>query len=507
MASQVGKFQMIESQYWSGLTTKQHLASVYQMSPQKASNLVTKLLASNYGGTLDTMLSKFPTKYFDSDDDFTWDLIGAHERNFPLVEAVYKGAVVQDSDTGVGAAGSSILLRFEERAFSDVNVIVGERNELYQLRVLKEPVLVAGGLWEYEVELMGANLDGMPGSELVGGKRFSKEFSPVEDTLSIKGGDIWFSSPIALRNEFSSIRMQHTAPGNMKDRRIGSMLAVKDPKTGKIVQQPVWMQHVEWKFEYDFAQEKNRVLMFARSNRDENGDYHNIGKSGHVLKQGAGIREQMETSNTFYYNDFSLKFLENMLTELSEGKLSMDERHFILKTGERGAIQFHKAVSEDGSGWMKLATELGFDNTNINAIQKTDSNLHPNSLSVGYQFTQFIAPNNIKVSVEVDPFYDNKVRNKILHPNGGVAESYRYDIMDIGTIEGEPNIQKAMVTGNEEVRGWEYGLRNPFTGAPNTEMMSNSVDGATYHRACFGIGAIVRDPSRTASLIPTILAA
>ena len=506
MASQLGKNQMYESQFWSGLTTKSHLASVYQLSPQKASNLMTKLLASNYGNTLESMLSKFPTKYFDTDDDFTWDLIGSMERNFPLVEARYKNAVVTDSDTGVGAGRTTIQLVFEERAFSDVNVIVGEKNELYQLRVLDEPEN-DGINWIYEVELMGNAVNGMPGSELVGGKRFSKDFSIVEDTLSIKGGDIYFTSPIALRNEFSSIRMQHKAPGNMKNRRIGTMLAVKDPKSGKIIQQPLWMQHVEWTFEYQFQQEKNRVLMFARSNRDENGDYHNIGKSGHVLKQGSGIREQMEISNTIYYNEFSLKFLENMLMELSEGKLSMDERHFVLKTGERGAYQFHKAITEDGSGWQALAASTGFDNTGSQAIQKVSSPLHSNAYSAGFQFVEYLAPNNIKISVEVDAFYDSKVRNKVLHPDGGVAESYRYDILDIGTIDGEPNIQKAMVTGQEEVRGWEAGLRNPFTGAPNTDLMANSVDGSVYHKAVFGIGAIVRDPSRTASLIPAILAA
>ena len=504
MAS-VGKFQMYESQTWSGLTTKSHLASLYQMSPQKASNLVTKLLASNYGGNLESMLNKFPTKYFDSDDDFTWDLIGAYERNLPLVEARWKGVVVDEDTVGVGAGRGKIELIFPERMFSDVNVIVGERNEVYQLRILDEPEEESTG-WKYEVELMGGNLDGMPGSELVAGKRFSKDFSIVEDTLSIKGGDIYFTSPIALRNEFSSIRMQHKAPGNMKDRRIGTHLAVQDPKTGKVVQQPLWMQHVEWTFEYQFQQEKNRVLMFARSNRDENGDYHNIGKSGHVIKQGSGIREQMEVSNTIYYNHFSWKFLENMLMELSEGKLSMDERHFVLRTGERGAYQFHKAITEDGSGWARIANQLGFDNTNISSMQKVSSPLHSNALSAGYQFVQYLAPNNIKVTVEVDSFYDDKVRNKILHPDGGVAESYRYDILDIGTIEGEPNIQKAMVTGQEDVRGWEAGLRNPFTGAPNTDLMANSVDGSIYHRACFGIGAIVRDPSRTASLIPSVLA-
>jgi hypothetical protein len=345
-------------------------------------------------------------------------------------------------------------------------------------------------------------INGMPGSELVNGKRFSKDFSPVEDTLSIKGGDIGFSSPIALRNEFSMIRMQHVAPGNMKRRPLVLPFEYVDPKDNKVKMSNSWMEHVEWKFEYEFSMEKSRLLMYARTNRDANGDYYNVGKSGHVIKMGSGIREQMEVSNTVYYNDFSIKFLTNMLTELSEGKLSMDERHFVLRTGERGAVQFHEAVKADVSGWLPL----GFDNTGTGAIQKVSSPLNANSYSAGFQFVEWLAPNGIKVTLEVDPFYDDKVRNKVLHPKGGVAESYRYDILDIGTKDGEPNIQKAMVKGMEDVRGWEYGLRNPFPSAPEFAIMSNAVDGSTYHRAFVG-GAIVRDPSRTASLIPSILSA
>lgn len=502
MASNLGKFQVFESQSWSGLTTKNHLGEIYKIAPQKASNIVTKLLAFNYAPTLDTLLSKFPVKYFDTDDEFTWDLIGSMERNYPLVEARFNGAVVTSSDSGVGAGGGQIELVFAERAFSDVNLIVGEKNEIYPLRILEDPK-PEGTNYVYVVELMGAVVDGMPGEELIGGKRFSKDYSPVEDTLSIKGGDIGFNSPIALRNEFSSIRMQHTAPGNMKDRRMVLPFEYVNPKTNKTEQSYTWMQHVEWKFEYEFSMEKSRLLMFARTNRDQNGDYYNIGKSGHVIKMGSGIREQMEVSNTYYYNDFSIKYLTNILTELSEGKLSMDERHFVLRTGERGAVQFHEAVKSDVSGWLPI----GFDNTGTNSIEKVASPLNSNSYSAGFQFVQWLAPNGIKVTLEVDPFYDDKVRNKILHPKGGVAESYRYDIMDIGTIDGEPNIQKAMVKGYEDIRGWEVGLRNPFPSAPDyAGQMSNSVDGATFHRMCT-VGAFVRDPSRTASMIPSILAA
>jgi hypothetical protein len=502
MAASLGKFQVFESQSWSGLTTKNHLGAIYRAAPQKASNIITKLLAFNYAPTLDTMLSKFPVKYFDTDDEFTWDLIGSMERNYPLVEARVNGVVVLTGDTNVGAGQEKIDLVFAERCFHDVNVIVGEKNEIYPLRVLADPT-PEGTNWVYSVELMGAVINGMPGSELIAGKRFSKDFSPVEDTMSIKGGDISFNSPIALRNEFSAIRMQHTAPGNMKARPLVLPFEFVNPKTNKVEMSSTWMEHVEWKFEYEFAMEKSRLLMFARTNRDQNGDYYNIGKSGHVIKMGSGIREQMEVSNTVYYNEFSIRLLTNMLTELSEGKLSMDERHFVLRTGERGAVQFHEAVKADVSGWLPL----GFDNSGTGAIQKVASPLNSNAYSAGFQFVQWLAPNGIKVTLEVDPFYDDKVRNKILHPKGGVAESYRYDILDIGTMDGEPNIQKAMVKGQEDIRKWEYGLRNPFPSAPEFAIISNSVDGSTYHRASMGLGAIVRDPSRTASLIPSILAA
>lgn len=499
----ISKLQAYESQSWTGLTTKNHLGMIYKTAPQKAFNIITKLLATNYAPTLDSLLSKFPTKYFEDDNEFTWDLIGSSERNFPLVEARFAGSVVTAGDNNIGAGGAIIELVFAEKAFSDVHMIVGEKNEVYPLRIIADPEPELGN-YVYKVELMANVINGMPGSELVGGKRFSKEWSPVEDTLSQKGGEISFNSPIGMKNEFSAFRMQHTAPGNMKNTKAMILpFEYDNPKTGKVDTASTWMEHAEWVFEYQYSMEKSRLLMFARSNRSENGDYYNIGKSGHVIKQGSGIREQMESANTFYYTDFSIKMITNLLAEMSEGKLNLDERHFVLRTGERGAIQFSEAAKQEVSGWIPL----GFDNTGTNAIRKVNSPLHDNAYAVGYQIVEYLAPNGVRVTLEVDPFYDNKVRNKIIHPNGGVAESYRYDIMYIGKTEGEPNIQKAQVRGQEDHYGWEYGLRNPFPSAPEFAIMSNSVDGSTYHRACFGIGAIVRDPSRTASLIPSILAA
>jgi len=67
---------------------------------------------------------------------------------------------------------------------------------------------------------MGAVYTGIPDMELQPGKRFSPEFNPVEKEFSRKVGDIRFASPISMRNEFSRIRLQHKAGGNMFNKKL-----------------------------------------------------------------------------------------------------------------------------------------------------------------------------------------------------------------------------------------------------------------------------------------------
>ena len=240
-------------------------------------------------------------------------------------------------------------------------------------------------------------------------------------------------------------------------------------------------------------------MVFGTSNRNANGEYMNFGKSGAVIKTGAGYFEQSEVANTMYYNTFSIKLIEDALYELSASKLDFGDRFFLIKTGERGAIQFHKAVLNVISGW----TQFMLDNNSIGVIQKTQSNLHANALSAGFQFVEFKAPNGVRVKIDVDPFYDDPVRNKIQHPNGGPAFSYRYDIMYIGTMD-QPNIFKCKIKGDNEYRGYQWGIRNPFTGQKGNPYMSFDEDSAVIHRMA-KLGICVLDPTRTMSLIPAVL--
>ncbi len=242
--------------------------------------------------------------------------------------------------------------------------------------------------------------------------------------------------------------------------------------------------------------------MYGTSNRTSNGEYMNFGKSGNVLQTGAGIREQMSYANTYFYTDFSLKLIEDALFELCTGVIGFGDRTFVLETGQRGADLFSKAALNVVSGWQAFSYLRADGNPAV--IQKVSSELSSNALSAGFQFTEFLFSNNIRVKVVVNNVNDDPVRNKILHPLGGVAESYRFDIYYIGRPD-QPNIQIAKVRGQEDIRGIQRGLRDPYTGRAGGDMAYDE-DSSVLHRFAV-LGALVLDPNRTLSLIPAILAA
>jgi len=480
----------------TGLVTDNHLGVMFQNKPQFLKKTVTRLLSSEGVRNFNTVLDEYPVKYLDEPGIYTWDITGDNMINVPLVEARFRNAVVQSSDNNVGANGEYIELVFPEAHFSDVHMIVGEKNELYQLLIVGDPTY-EGTNAVYQAELMGDNQNGMPGSELVNGKRFSKDFSPVEDTMSTKGGEVSFASTARVGNEMTTIRIQHKEPGKNLGKKLATTIVLK--RGDQELETETWMPAVEWTVEKTWSFEKSHALVFARTNRTADGRYFNVGRSGFFIKQGMGLRQQMETSNAHFYNVFSLDLLETILFDIGEAKLEYGgERVIMVRTGERGAAQFHKKVAEKTSGWVSLSQN------NPAIFQSTTSPMHPNAMRSGFQFTEWISPQGYHIKVETDPMYDDKVRNKLRAPQlgGGVAESYRYDIFFIGSA-AEPNIYKVELSEGDHW-GYESGFRNPFTGERNITNMSHGEDSATYTR--FGsIGAAIVDPGRVVSLIPSML--
>ena len=230
------------------LTKENHLGAIFGLAPQKATNLMVQLLAAHYGKTLDTFLSQFPTKEFEDDSEYYWEVIGSSRRNIPLLEARDENMTPINKDSGmVGAGTTPFYLVFPEDWFADGEYIVGNLNELYQFRILGDPRM-EGTNAVYRVELAGGNTAGCPAERLLAGERFSVEAAFVEKELSRKVGDIRYSSPVSMRNEWSTIRIQHKVPGSMLNKKIACGIPIID-KMGKKTVVNRWMHHVDWEVE------------------------------------------------------------------------------------------------------------------------------------------------------------------------------------------------------------------------------------------------------------------
>jgi hypothetical protein len=467
---------------------------MFHSAPQKASDYVVELLARNYAKSLESTLAKFPTKEFETDDEYYWDVIGSSRRNIPLIEARYlDGNKVTESKGNAGIGGEEFYLVFGEDWFFNQEIIHGNYNEKYPL-IIKGKPRYEGTNVVYTVQLANGSTSGVPAERLQLGERFSYSHAVVSRGLSQGVGGVRHAAPTSMRNEWTTIRLKHEVSGDLLDKKLA--FGVPAMKDGKLSTEPYWMHYVDYEFQKTWSEYKNNALAYGVSNRNANGEYMNFDASGEVLRMGDGLFAQMERGNILPYNVFSLAFLEEVLTGFSAGKLDLSDRKFMITTGEFGALQFNRAAKSALSGW----TEFDYAGDALGVVTKTGDNAYTLK---NIQFTKYIAPNGIEVEVRVDPAYDDPVRNKIPHRNGGVAMSYVYDIFDLGTSE-KPNIVKCGIKGKPEYYGFMSGMRNPYNGSYNNPYMSYEDDKASMHRMAT-LGLCIFDPTRTMRLIPSEL--
>ena len=479
--------------FWkSEIEKRNHISTMFHSAPQKASDYVIELLSRNYAKSLESTLSKFATKEFETDDDYTWDVVASTRRNIPLIEArKLDGSKVESGMAGVG--GEEFYLVFGEDWFFNQEIIHGNFNEKYPLLIKGKP-RYEGTNVVYTVQLANGSNEGVPAERLQLGERFSYSHPVVSRGLSQGVGGIRHAAPTSMRNEWTTIRLKHEVSGDLLDKKLA--FGVPAMRDGKLTTDPYWMHYVDYEFQKTWSEYKNNALAYGVSNRNANGEYMNFDASGEVIRMGDGLFAQMERGNILPYNVFSLAFLEEVLTGFSAGKLDFSDRKFMITTGEFGALQFNRAAKSSLSGW----TEFDYNGDALGVVTKSGDNSYTLK---NIQFTKYIAPNGIEVEVRVDPAYDDPVRNKIPHRNGGVAMSYVYDIFDLGTSE-RPNIVKCGIKGKPEYYGFMSGMRNPYNGSYNNPYMSYEDDKASMHRMAT-LGLCIFDPSRTMRLVPSEL--
>ena len=508
MPGQINATQMASVTAWRGTVTKEnHLYGLFRANPQKATDVMITLMSSMYLPTLDSFLSKeVPVREYDDDSRLHWDIVTSSRRNIPLVEARrYDGTKVTAGSANVGVGFEPFYLVFPTDWFAIGEVLWGNFNEVYPV-IVKETGRVEGTNTVYLVEPFGAHMGaGIPAERLLAGECFSWGYAPVESNFSRKVGDVRFSTPVSMSADWQHVRITHKIGG----KEIGKKLSANIPLTTEVNGRPVtkmvsrWMLAVTWQIEKTWSEYKNNSLDRGVSTIFENGEVSNFGLSGLANRQGAGYRQLSDMGHVEYFSKFKLSLIDDALLALSAGKLGFNKRKFIVRTGERGAIVLSKAAKQEMSGWLPLYGAT----SNVPYITKRATDYAPNGVSLAdFQVTHWIAANGVEVTVMIDSSKDDLQTNKIMHPLGGPAESYSYDI-SYAADEETPNVQKCMIKGQPELRGYQWGpFANPFTGETNNNFASYDEDAAEIHyKATQGI--IIYDATRCIKLLPALLRA
>ena len=497
MSMKISKLVVSDPQYWGKLTREEHLGIMGMQEPQWISKVIDRVYEVTYGAdNIVSFIDRLPVRYLDDDTPFRWALQGAEERNYPLVKATMSPSVSAAQITDADLAGLNFgrfYLWFGEDPFSVTSVIVGHHPDKYSLRVMR--TMEIGGYYVYEVQLVTGDPNlFVDAAELAPSTLWSEDYGLVEQTMSIRGNSVKHSSPFVLENEFSVIRKNYEVPGNMIRKGKNPPMIFKYSSDGKTVHQ-AWISKLEWDFLTQFRRDKARLLMYGKSTRTPDGGYSMKGESNNVIKAGYGLTEQMSMGNTVYCNDFSLDFLTDIALSISVGKIPEDKRKLMISTGEYGAYQLHKALAQ-------RAAEINWLQSSHNFKVEGGKMVLDEGQLVKYRFI-----NGIEFTLTIDPMKDDPVRNKILHPKGGLASSYIYDIFNFGTTKGNPNIQRVAVKGDEEIYRYIGGLRDPYTNYNNTSTpisASSMVDGFVVMKWFQG-GIQLNNPLAVVRVIPTIL--
>lgn len=508
MPGQISNTQFTGVTAWRGTVTKEnHIYGLFRTNPQMASDVMTVLMSSMYLPTLDTYLSKeVPVREYEDDSKLHWDIVTSSRRNIPLKEARRAdGTVVTAGSANVGVGFEPFYLVFPVDWFALGEVLWGEKNEIYPV-IVKEAGRIEGTDVVYCVEPYGANGgQGIPAEELLAGKRFSWAYAPIPSNFSRKVGDVRFSSPVSMSSDWMHVRLQHKIGGKEIGKRLACHIPVSREVNGRIERTTVdrWMLNVTWEIEKTWAEYKNNALDRGVSTELSNGEYSNFDQlSGMANRQGSGFREQQSRGNMVYYTKFSLPLVEDQLYALTAGKIDYKKRKFVMRTGERGAILFSREAKKEMSGWLPL---YSVNNPSYMSKGPETNFTNGNAATIAdLQVTKWLAANGLEVTIMIDSSKDDAQTNKIMHPNGGTAESYRFDIF-YAADEDQPNVQKCVLKGQSEFRGYQWGpFYNPFTGQANNSFASFDEDAAVVHyKATMGI--LIYDPTRCVSLIPRIL--
>lgn len=445
----------------SSFTDQNSLATALMTEPEVLSKTLAYVFGDKYAIQYLTQgMGRVSNSYNKiGNQQFRWPLMGSLTKAIPVT-----GSYSPSSNLGINF--TPFQVRLAENYFAVGDVIASHTRVL--ARVQEEPVQ-DGTDWLYTLRLVTADPTAtMPTADLTTGKEFSFEFSAFEEFS--EGGSSKEAYPMWFTNQMTTSRMSYSMSGGAQTDVMVLNVGARNGKGGS----RLWMPEKEYQVMLQWMEQTERLRWYGKYNRDAQGLVHLPGTNGRPVLMGAGIHEQIASSNQRTYTQGTEKLFREFILDLMENSKDAENKKFIAFTGKGGLAEFDRAM-RNASAALTLV-----DTTYVSGSGQ--------NLTLGGQFTTYKGLMGTELTVVHTPMYDKKENNRELHPETlWPLESYNFTVLDFSMYGGESNISmiaKGVDGIDRSFRQWyTAGAQLPSGNGSGAgmAMRSSSLDGWECH--------------------------
>lgn len=460
----------------AGMTESDHLSQAYLTEPEKMDSVLAYAFGTQNETVLSMLTGGIGNTRFVSNREYTWELHGQTERAVVVTGPLQSG--------NAGLAGSPFRFKMEEGIFQVSDNLVSDDGTM-----LRVSSVVSNGI-DYIYTAVLTDPDPtkfINESQLLAGARMSKDFSTVEE-FSLKGGGTDFVAPMTLKNQLTTLRKHYAVSRSAATDVMVVELFSEDGQSTKM-----WTKLAEWTALAQWYKEIDRSFIYTIYNKDPQGIVRLQGSNQRPVYHGAGVRQQISPANKLYYSKLTYDVMDEFLLDLSYNASRWGgDYNFVALTGKMGIREFNKAV-------LERQKELGITVTDSGTFITGSGD----SLTLTGHFKKVEFLNGVSLTVKEFSPYDDKVRNRTLHPvSKKPIESYRFTILNFGTVKGKANIRKVAKRNSENAMWYVAGSTTPFGEVANSMsvMRSNGLDGYEVHLLA-EVGIQLQDPTSCGEMI------
>lgn len=407
-------------------------------------------------------------------DTYRWYLEGAEYKCLRSVENLERSA----GNLTPGINRETFKIKIDEDWYQRPDVIFPEDND-YAIQIVDGPYADGNG-YIYICQLETDDYDKfLPVDYLDVDREFMKVWTTVQNEMNTDYGTQSYRGVFQLESQLGHFAQKITVTDKAfrRDGKFGIPFTYK----GKKVEKFIPMAQAKMDNEYYMGMEAQWWYgeKFTGNNPD-----------GYIKRQAPGLRQLLRDGWVEYYNGvLTEQMLKDYIMDIYFSREDENNRQVTFMTGTMGSLMFHDLLAASASSFLTVDNHY---------IERHPDRRH---LSYGAQFTHYVGPEGIDVTLVKNPLYDSRKYSRKMHPYhvDKPLDSWRMTVLDFGTSNGDDNI-KVVKEADTFTYGYHSGIIDsngkPVQGG-HVSTMDRSV---TYFIS--GSGSIhMSDPTRGGEMI------